>query len=88
VELKEFKIKHLEFCNEYNEKLDMYYRCGEYLAKKERTEKEIKIYNEYLIKCTQKLSLMLKRYKSLANNEMPSRIVLGGFLLYDKKDNK
>lgn len=88
MELKDFKIKHIDFCNEYNEKLDLYYRCAEFLAQPQRTESEIVKYNEYLIKCTRELSLMMKRYKEFTNKELPSRVILGGFLLYDKKTDK
>lgn len=82
MELKQFKIEHIEFCNRFNETIDMYYRCAEYLVQPERTPKELNMYNKFLTKYGENIKEMLIEYKSLTKHEMPSRVVLGGFIIY------
>ena len=81
---KDFKIKHKDFCNKYNEILDLYYRCSEYLENGIRTKEEIEKYCNMLIKYSQSLSLMMIEYEGINKKCMDNRTVLGGFIQYHK----
>ena len=82
--IKEFRLKHKDFCNKYNEILDLYYRCSEYLESGIRTEIEIDKYCKILILYSKSLSNMIAEYKVLNKKEMDNRTALGGFIQYDK----
>ncbi|MGV8982130.1 hypothetical protein [Clostridium sp.] len=82
--IKEFQEVHKDFCNKYNEVLDLYYRCGEYVESPERTTKEIDKYLKIMTSYTKTLSIMMMEYKELTGEELSNRIILGGFLQYDK----
>ncbi|HEY5563923.1 MAG TPA: hypothetical protein VIK72_19580 [Clostridiaceae bacterium] len=81
---KEFKIKHKEFCNRYNESLDLYYRCSEYCEDSKRTPQEIDKYTKILSMYSVILSKMLIEYKELNGQELSNRITLGGFIFYEQ----
>jgi len=83
--IKEFQTDHKEFCNKFNEKLDLYYRCGEYIENPERTQEQIDKYLETIIAYTKDLSLLMAEYKDITGEELSNRIVLGGFLQYETK---
>jgi len=82
--IKEFKELHKDFCNKYNEILDLYYRCSEYLETGIRTEAEIEKFCKMLITYSKSLSNMMGEYKVLTKKEMDNRTILGGFIQYDK----
>ena len=83
--IKEFQTDHKEFCNKFNEKLDLYYRCGEYIESPERTQEQIDKYLKTMIAYTKDLSLMMVEYKEITGEELSNRIILGGFLQYETK---
>jgi len=84
ITIKEFQENNKGFCNKYNEILDLYYRCGEYIESPERTKEQIDKFLKTLTAYTKSLSLMMQEYKSISNEEMPNRVILGGFIQYDK----
>ena len=83
--IKEFQEQHKDFCNKYNEQLDLYYRCGEYLEMPERTNEQLDKFLKILTLYSEKLSTMMQEYKTITGDEMSNRIVLGGFLIYEVK---
>jgi len=84
VNIKEFKEKHKEFCNRYNEALDLYYRICEYIEEPGRTKEELEKYTKYIVTYTKNLSILLQEYKVLNKKELDNRTTLGGFIIYDK----
>ena len=82
--IKQFQEEHKDFCNKYNEVLDLYYRCGDFVESPERTPKEIDKYCAMLTEYSKKLSLLAVVYKTITDEEMPNRVVLGGFIQYAK----
>ena len=82
--IKEFKENHKEFCDRYNETLDLYYRCAEYLEIEIRTPVEIEKFCKMLPFYAKSLSLMMIEYKTINNKPMTNRLVLGGFIQYNK----
>ena len=81
--IKQFQEDNKDFCNRYNSVLDKYYRCGEYIESPERTDKEIEKYCDVMAGYTKELSIMMAEYKTITNEELSNRIILGGFLLYE-----
>ena len=85
--IKEFQTDHKDFCNKFNEKLDLYYRCGEYIESPGRTAEQIDKFLKKLVTYTKDLSLLMAEYKDITGEELSNRIVLGGFLQYEIKGN-
>lgn len=81
--IKEFQLEHKNFCYRYNEMLDLYYRCSDYIENVGRTKKEIEKYLKMLVLYTNKLSILMQEYKSITKEELPNRLVLGGFIFYE-----
>ena len=82
--IKEFQETHKDFCNRYNEALDLYYRVCEFIEQPERTVEEMEKYSKYIVIYTKNLSELLQEYKVLNKKEMDNRTTLGGFIQYDK----
>ena len=80
--IKEFQDEHKEFCNRFNETLDLYYRCGNYIESPERSDAQIDKFLKTLTAYSKSLSLMMLEYEELTGDKMPSRVVLGGFIQY------
>ena len=89
--IKEFQEEHKEFCNRFNETLDLYYRCGDYIESPERSDEQIDKFLKTLAAYSKSLSLMMLEYETLAGEKMPNRVILGGFIFYEnnyKSDTK
>ena len=82
--IRNFVLKHREFCNRYNIALDLYYRCSEYLEDEKRTTAEVDKYIKKLNAYTVMLSGLIQEYKKLNGEELCNRITINGFILYDK----
>ena len=82
--IKEFRLEHKDFCNKYNEILELYYRVCEYIEQPERTKQEMEKYSKYIVTYSQSLSNMMIEYKTINKKEMDNRTILGGFIQYDK----
>ena len=81
--IKEFQEQHKGFCNKYNEQLDLFYRCSEFIEAQGRTDKEIDKFCKMLNVYSEKISLMIIEYKTITGEELSKRITLGGFLIYE-----
>ena len=85
ITVKQFQEEHKDFCNRFNETLDLWYRCGDYLESPERTNEQLDKYLKTLTAYSQTLSLMMIEYEVLAGEKMPNRVILGGFIFYEKQ---
>jgi len=84
MDIKQFRLKHKDFCNKYNEILDLYYRVCDYIEEPERTKEEMEKYSKYIASYAQSLSNMMIEYTTINKKEMDNRTILGGFIQYDK----
>lgn len=81
--IKKFKEDNKDFCNKYNETLDLYYRCSLYIEKPERTAAEVDKYCKMLMFYAKTLSLMMIEYRTITGEELSDRQTLGGFIQYE-----
>ncbi|HID0795984.1 TPA: hypothetical protein ACXDAB_003421 [Clostridium botulinum] len=86
VDIKKFKHEHRDFCNKYNKMLDLYYRGVSYLEGENINDNEIKKYIPRVTNYTKELSYMLAQFRKITGEDMPDRILSGGFILYDDMD--
>ncbi|WP_061306783.1 hypothetical protein [Clostridium botulinum] len=86
VDIKKFKHEHRDFCNKYNKMLDLYYRGVSYLEGEGINDNEIKKYIPRVTNYTKELSVLLYEFKKITGENMPDRILEGGFILYDDMD--
>ena len=84
--IKEFQETNKDFCNRFNETLDLYYRCGDYIESPERSDAQIDKFLKTLTAYSKTLSEMMLEYETLTGEKMPSRVVLGGFIFYEKHE--
>lgn len=83
VDIKKFKHEYRDFCNKYNKMLDLYYRGVSYLEDENINDNEIKKYIPMVTNYTKELSVLLYEFKKITGEDMPDRILEGGFILYD-----
>ncbi|NEZ47831.1 hypothetical protein FDF74_11625 [Clostridium niameyense] len=86
VDIKKFKHENRDFCNKFNKMLDLYYRGISYLESKTINETDINKYIPVVVNYTRELSAYMQKFKEITGEDMPNRIIYGGFIIYDDMD--